>query len=290
MKRNTIYALVTVMIWSTMAAVVKKMLFNMPNLQVLAVSSGFSFLFLLLVNWKNGSLKKWRNFSLRDYGVMSGLGMLGLFLYSALYYCGIARLGAQVACILNYLWPMMLMLFSTLILKERLTVLKVLAMVCSFAGIVVLSAGNGGGEANTLLGMACCIVAAAGYGLFSVLNKKADLEQSMTMMVAWLTTTVCSAVLGLATETWVPLQAGQWLGMLWLGVVVQAVGYLLWAVALKGAKNTSMIANIAYLTPFLSLVVSAVLLKDPIESRAVAALVLIIGGILLQALFDRKRT
>ena len=289
MKRNTLYALVTVLIWATMAAIVKLMLSDMPNLQVLSVSSWFSFLFLLAVNLKNGNLKRLRQFSLRQYAAMSGLGFLGLFLYSALYYYGIGRLGAQAACILNYLWPMMLMLFSTLILKEPLTVLKAAAMVCSFAGIIVLSSGSDGGE-NSLVGTACCIIAAACYGLFSVLNKKAGMEQSMTMMVAWLTAAILSGALGLTTESWVVPALPQWLGLLWLGVVVQAVGYLLWAMALQGTGNTAAIANLAYLTPFLSLVISAVLLKETIEPRAVAALVLIIGGILLQTIFDRKHT
>lgn len=288
MKRNLLYACITVLIWATMAAIVKLMLSDVPNQQVLSVSSWFSFLFLLAVNLKNGSLKRLRQFSLRQYAAMSALGFLGLFLYSALYYYGIGQLGAQVACILNYLWPMMLMLFSTLILKERLTVLKAAAMVCSFAGIIVLSSGSGGGE-SSLAGTVCCIVAAACYGLFSVLNKKAGMDQGMTMMVAWLTTAILSGALGLATETWVMPTLPQWLGLLWLGAVVQAVGYLLWAMALQGTGNTAAIANLAYLTPFLSLVISAVLLKESVQPRALAALVLIIGGILLQTLFDKKR-
>ena len=95
-------------------------------------------------------------------------------------------------------------------------------------------------------------------------------------------------VLGLLTENWVPIQGIQWLGILWLGVVVDAVAYLLWALALKTAENTAKIANIAYLTPFLSLVVSAVFLKEKIQVRAFVALVFIIGGILLQNLYEYK--
>lgn len=290
MKKPYIFAAVTVCIWSTLAALAKALLADIPNLQTLAISGAFAFLFLLIVNCANGTIKTMTQFTAKDYAVMGGLGFVGLFLYSALYYYGLSQLSSQEACILNYLWPIMLVLFSCVFLKERLTLLKLAAMGCSFLGIVVLSAGGGTQGGGAWAGMLSCIVAAACYGLFSVLNKKADLDQNITMMVIWLTVAVCSLAAGLATEQWVPIRGVQWLGLLWLGVVVDAVAYLLWALALKHAENTAAVANVAYLTPFLSLVVSALFLKEPIQPRAIAALVLIIGGILLQSLFDKPRT
>lgn len=290
MKKNYIYALITVFIWSTTAAMVKKMLFDIPNLEALSVSSYLAFIFLLVVNAKNGMIREMKNYSIKDYGIMGGLGFVGLFLYSALYYYGLSQLSSQEAYILNYLWPIMLVVFSCLILKERMTVMKGLAMVCSFIGIIILSMGNGGiTTGNTALGMAGCIIAAACYGLFSVLNKKSDFNQNISMMIIWLVTAVSSMILGLMTETWIPIKGAQWLGMLWLGVVIDAVAYLLWALALKGTENTAKIANLAYLTPFLSLIVSAVFLKEKLQMRALVALIFIIGGILLQNFYERKK-
>ena len=60
MKKNYIYALLTVFIWSTMAAIAKLLLGDLPNLETLSVSSVFAFLFLLAINSRNGSLKKIR--------------------------------------------------------------------------------------------------------------------------------------------------------------------------------------------------------------------------------------
>lgn len=290
MKKNYIYAFTTVLIWSTMAATVKKILFDIPNLEALSISSYFAFIFLLFINIKTGTIKEMRQLSVKDYGVMSGLGFIGLFVYSALYYYGLAQLSSQEACILNYLWPIMLVVFSCIILKERMTLMKGLAMVCSFAGIVILSTGDiGAANGNTALGIVSCVIAAACYGLFSVLNKRADYNQNISMMVIWLVVAVCSMVLGLLTENWVPIRGIQWLGILWLGVVIDAVAYLLWALALKGTENTAKIANLAFLTPFLSLVVSAVFLKEKIQLRAIIALIFIIGGILLQNFYEHVR-
>ncbi len=290
MKKNYIYAIIAVLIWSTMAAMVKKVLYDIPNLEALSISSFFAFIFLLIINLKNGVLKEMKKYSVKDYGIMSGLGFVGLFLYSALYYYGLAKLTSQEACILNYLWPIMLVVFSCIILKEKLTLTKGIAMLCSFVGILILSLGNGSFSAeNTTFGIISCIIAAACYGLFSVLNKKADYNQNISMMIIWIVVAVCAMVSGLMTETWVPIKGTQWLGILWIGIATDAVAYLLWALALKGVNNTAKIANLAYLTPFLSLVVSAIFLKEKVQLRAFIALLFIIGGIFLQNIYESIR-
>lgn len=290
MKKNYIYAIVAVCIWSTLAATAKMLVSDFPSLETLAVSGALAFVFLLIMNCKNGAIKQMSAYRVKDYLVMAGLGFLGMFLYSALYYYGLTLLTSQEACILNYLWPIMLVLFSVIILKEKLTLAKGAAMLCSFVGIVILSAGGSASSAgNATLGMVACVIAAACYGLYSVLNKKVNYNQNITMMVIWFVVAVCSTILGLVTEEWVAVKGVQWLGFVWLGVMTSAVAYLLWALALNGVKDTAKIANLAFLTPFLSLIVSAVLLKEQIQLRAVLALLFIVGGILLQSFWDRVK-
>lgn len=291
MKKNYIYALTAILFWSTISALVKWLMFDIPNMETLSISTFFAFLCLLVMNTANGTIKILKNFSLREYMIMAGLGFIGLFLYSVLYYYGLSQLSSQEACIVNYIWPIMLVLFSCPILKEKLTVVKAAAMGCSFLGILILSTGSSGGAyGNEKLGILSCVTAAAFYGLFSVLNKKADLDQNVTMMVIWLTASVCSLLFGLLTETWIPIHGVQWAGLLWLGIAVDAIAYLLWALALKTAKDTASIANLAYLTPILSVIVSAIFLKEKIQPRAVAALALILGSILFQGFAERKKT
>ena len=285
MKKSYIYAGLTVLIWSTLATVVKLVLKDIPNFQALAISSAFAFVFLLILNIINGSIKEMKHYRIKDCLTMAGLGFLGLFMYSALYYYGIAELGSQEACILNYLWPMMIVIFACIILKERITVKKIFAMRMSCAGIVVLTLCSGGvSSGNRLFGIIACVTAAVCYGLFSVLNKKHSLNQNVTMMWIWFTTAVCSLVLSLIFENWQPIAGVQWLGIAWLGIVVNAVAYLLWAIALKGASDSAKIANLAYLVPFISIIISWLVLKEQITINAVFALVLIIGGILIQSI------
>jgi len=57
---------------------------------------------------------------------------------------------------------------------------------------------------------------------------------------------------------------------------------------LQGIENTAKIANLAYLIPFMSLVVSAILLNEQVQMRAIIALIFIVGGMLLQSFSDCK--
>ena len=109
------------------------------------------------------------------------------------------------------------------------------------------------------------------------------------MTVSWAVSAVLSAGIGLAVESWVPLSWGQILSFLWFGIIPNALAYLLWAMALKNSEESASLSNMAYAVPFLSLMVSAVLLKEKIQFSAVLALIFIVGGILMQSLLGKKK-
>ena len=287
-KKQIIYALLTVFIWATMAPAVKLMQDSVPTTEVLFLAGVFSVVFLLGRLIANGKVKEYRTFGARNYKVVFGLGFLGFFVYEFLYYFGIAQLTASTACILNYLWPIMLVLFSCLILKEPFTTRKVLAMVASFLGVVVLSAGgNDQYGAHPVLGIVGCIVAAVSYGLFSVLNKREDLDQDLCMPIYWGVTMVSGLIAGFVEGGWTMPDLKTWLILAWLGVMANAVGYLIWAIALNDSKNSARIANFAFLVPVLSMLLSALILREQIHWNGIAALVLILGGILYQS-YEKK--
>ncbi len=287
-KKQIVYAVLTVFLWATMAPAVKLMQDSVPTTEVLFLAGLFSVVFLLGRLIANGKVKEYRTFGAQNYKVVLGLGFLGFFVYEFLYYFGIAQLTASTACILNYLWPIMLVLFSCLILKEPFTTRKVLAMVASFLGVVVLSAGgNDQYGAHPVLGIVGCIVAAVSYGLFSVLNKREDLDQDLCMPIYWGVTMVSGLIAGFVEGGWTMPDLKTWLILAWLGVMANAVGYLIWAIALNDSKNSARIANFAFLVPVLSMLLSALILREQIHWNGIAALVLILGGILYQS-YEKK--
>jgi len=291
--RYYLFALVTVVLWSTSASSVKTLTEGLSSLCVLGYSSLFASVFLLLLLFLRGQAGCLRTYGIREYGTLAGLGFLGMFLYSALYYCGIDRLSSQEACILNYLWPMMIVVFSCLILKEPFTGRKAGAVALSFSGVLLVALwglfqGKGMFSGDGV-GMVACVLAAMCYGLFCVLNKKMNLDQASGMAVFWGVTCVCAFLLCLIKGQMAVPSLAQLGGMIWLGIAVHGVPYLLWAIALNGVGNTARIADLAYLTPVLSVVISAVALGESLSPVYLIALILILGGIMLQIPGGEKR-
>ena len=63
--------------------------------------------FLTVVNGVKGNLRKLKAYRVKDYLIVSGVGLLGTFLYNLFLVQGIDKLLASQAMIINYLWPMM---------------------------------------------------------------------------------------------------------------------------------------------------------------------------------------
>lgn len=278
------YALITIGLWASMASIIKALTASVPNLETLAVSSVWAFVFLLIINAASGRLALLRSLHWMDYLCMAGLGFVGLFLYSAFYYYGISVLTSQEACILNYLWPVLLVLFSCLLDREKMTLRKMAALLISFLGVLVLSVGGFSLSADRGKGIAACVTAAACYALYCVLNKKADYDQNITQMVIWAVVAVCSFSAAGFTGQLVSLQGASFAGMIYLGVLVDGAAYLLWALALSGSESTAGVANLAFLTPVISVFISAFALGESLSLRTLFALCLIMGGVLLQNL------
>ena len=78
------------------------------------------------------------------------------------------------------------------------------------------------------------------------------------------------------------------LGFAWNGIFTMALAGTAWMLALESGK-TAKISNLAYITPFLSLVWTRLILKEPISLLSLGGLGLIVLGILIQ-LKDRKNS
>jgi len=77
------------------------------------------------------------------------------------------------------------------------------------------------------------------------------------------------------------------IGLAYNGIFCLAVGTTCWALALENGK-TAKIANLAYITPFLSLIWTAIFLKDKIRPEMILGLIVIVLGILIQLKKDKK--
>lgn len=281
MKKAYWMAGFTVFAWGTMAPVSKLLLAGFRDMEVLGYGSGIGCLSLLAVILCKGEWRRLRAYSLRCILRLILLGTVGYFLYSLCYYHGLRLLPAQTACTLNYLWPIFSVLFSAVLLKEKLNKWVFASIALSFAGVAVMMVPSGEQAlSGELEGIASCILAALLYGAFNVRNKKEGKSQLINMFI-YLGTGAVWALLCCAPQGYTVPNTRQSIGLLWLGIVIDGLGFFLWAAALQ-CGSTAAIASLAYLTPVVSLLLSVGIFREPVHIASLIGLSMILCGFAFQ--------
>src|SRR6201990_3764483 len=100
------------------------------------------------------------------------VGVGGLFGYHALYFLALRFAPPAEAGLLNYLWPLLIVLFSALLPGERLAMHHIIGAVLGLAGTVLLFAGNASFSAGQVPGLIAAFVAAFVWAAYSVLSRR----------------------------------------------------------------------------------------------------------------------
>lgn len=288
MKKQYIFAAIAIFCWSTVATASKLLLGSMSSFQVLCVSALFAAVCLLIFNVVTKRIRVLRRYRPADYLKAVLICLPGTLLYYLFYYAGTSRMLASQAFIVNYLWPIMSVLFACILLKEKMTGVKLAAIFLSFAGVaLVIGEGIFAFNPDTLLGALFCVLGAVSYGAFTALNQKFGYDACISTMLAYFATALITGIFLLVQGTLPQLGLPQVLGLIWNGAATMGVANAAWILAL-GGKETAKISNIAYLTPFLSLIWTALILKERITVFSVVGLVVIVLGILIQLLHKEK--
>lgn len=288
MKREYVYAGTSVVCFGTVATVSKLLMNQLDAVYVLAFSFLAATLFLGIWNWKKGYLKDLRGVTIQTLIRMIVIGSLGVFFYNYFLLLGTNLLEAQTAFVINELWPALIIIFSCWILGEKMNLGKAAAVFFSFLGILVVttdgrltdfSFGDPKGILYALLAAIC-------YGLYCTLNKRETYDKNLSVMISYGAGTVIAFVVIILQGKMAVPTGTQTVGMLWNGIICNALPYLTWALALD-IGNTAVIANLAYLTPFVSLLFTHFVLGEKITVFSVLGLLLIVFGIVIQMLVHR---
>jgi drug/metabolite transporter (DMT)-like permease len=218
------------------------------------------------------------------------VGVGGLFGYHALYFLALRFAPPAEAGLLNYLWPLLIVLFSALLPGERLAPHHIIGAVLGLAGTILLFAGNSSGFApGQVPGLIAAFVAAFVWAAYSVMSRK--LKAVPTDAVAGfcaVTALLAAIVHGLAEVTIWPDTMVQWLAIVALGVGPVGAAFYAWDIGMKRG-DIRVLGAASYATPLLS---TAFLIlagfARPSANIAIAA-VLIAGGGLIAARDMLKR-
>lgn len=224
--------------------------------------------------------------ALRQPWKVWGIGVAGLFGYHFFYFLAI-RLAPQATVevnLLNYLWPLLIVVFSALLPGERLRWFHLAGALAGLSGTALIITGRVGGVTLSvdeapgyLSALACALL----WSSYSVLSRRIGAD-APTDAVAWfcLVTALLSALCHLAFETTVSPTATEWAAAVLLGLGPVGAAFFVWDHGVKKG-DIQLLGALAYAAPLMSTLLLVITGTGQGGAHVWGAAALIVGGALL---------
>ena len=267
-------ALVTILMWSSLALLTDRLSHLPPLLSVGLVLTACGLPGMIrLRSWKV-SAATW----------MTGVG--GIFGYHFLLFAAFGLAPAVEANMVQYLWPLCIVLFTPLFLPgNRLTPSHLIgaALGLSGAGLIV-TGGSFGLRMEYLPGYLCALGAAVTWACYSLQTKRLPPFPSSTVGGFCLVSGLLSLALHFLLDAPGPLPSGRdWLFILLLGFGPMGAAFYTWDAAMKRG-DPRMIGALSYLTPMLSTTLLVAVNGRDFTPLHGLAILLVTGGAVIGSL------
>ena len=222
--------------------------------------------------------------------VVSGafIGFNWILLFEAYQYTTVAT-----ATLCYYMAPVIVVLVSPFLFKERLTSLKAICVAVALAGMVFVSGipQSGFGGMSELKGILLGLGAATLYAIVVILNQyikdipayDKTIMQLGTAAIAILPYTLLTE--NFADISFTPVAV---LMLLFVGIVHTGIAYTLYFGSMSGLKAQT-IALFSYIDPVVAIILSAVILQENIGLWGVIGAVMVLGSTMVSELFGEKK-
>ena len=204
-------------------------------------------------------------------------GVGGLFGFHALYFASLARAPAATANLINYTWPLLIVLLSAALLGMRLTLRHGLGTALALAGCAILLSGGAAFPVGAALGYALAAASAVVWALYSVLSRRFPGVPPGAMAGFCAGTAVLAGGTHLMSEATVALDAPAWAAVLALGLGPVGAAFVLWDRGMKRG-DPRLLGTLAFATPVLSTLILAAAGLAPFTVTTVAAAALVAAG------------
>ena len=284
MKRAYIKYLLALLLFGSNGIVASYISLNSYEIVFTRTLIGSAFLIAVFFFSKE-KLQFWKNRKHLGFLVLSGFAMGASWM---LLYEAYSQIGVSVATLAYYFGPLIVLVFSPFIFRERMSLTKMLGFSAALTGMVFVNGTallQGGLSQGVLFG----ILSAFMYALMVIFNKKAEsiagLENSMLQLcasffiVALFTLTKQGGTISFASQNILPI--------LFLGVVNTGIGCYLYFSSIHQLR-AGTVAIFGYLEPLSALAFSALILHERLTLMQLLGAVLILGGAVFGEFFRGK--
>lgn len=246
---------------------------------------------VLLFLWLGVTHRELLKIRLRHLWYFVGTGVVSMAFFNWCYFTVIQISQASIAVVLLYTSPIFVMVLSAIFFREKITLRKVLALVMTFLGCVLVAGLIGGSYTLTpnvfLLGIGSGLF----YGLYSIFGSVALKQYDTRTVTAYTflfatlgTLPICSAGALVKSLSAHPV------GLLWcvgIALVSTLAPYLLYTWGLSHMSN-SRAAILATIEPLVGALIGILLYREPANFLKLLGMALIFGAVVLLNLGRKK--
>jgi drug/metabolite transporter (DMT)-like permease len=284
-NRATLAGLAAVLLWSTLA-LLTTVTAGIPPFQVLALAfavSGVAGLVFVLRPGGPGLA------ALRLPFAAAALTVVALFGNYALYFWALKRAPVVEANLINYLWPLLIVVFAAVLAKQRVRPLQWLGTALGLAAAVLLvTRGEAMAfDARHAAGYAAAFGAALVWALYSVVNQRHAGVPATAIAGNYVVVALLAAAVHVGVEDWVAPTTGQWAAMVAMGLGPSGLGFALWDRASKHG-DLAVLGTLSYAAPVLSTTWLLLAARTAPQAVHVVAVALLLLGAWLSVRGARK--
>lgn len=285
-RKATLLALIAVLFWSTIGSAFKLTLQHIDFLNIVLYASLVSTVVFLILLIAQGKLSNLRNITKKDLLHSALLGMLNPFLFYLTVLKAYDILLAQEAVVLNYVWPITLTLLSIPLLKQKIGWISIISILISFMGVIIIALKGdlSGFHITNLPGVALALICTIFWALFFIFNMKDAREEVSKMFLNFLFGFLYTLIaILLFHEIRIPSPEAM-AGVIYIDLFEMGITFIIWLRALTLSTTTAKVANLIFISPFLSLIWVSLAVGEQIMGYTIVGLIFIVAGIILQRL------
>ena len=281
---------VAIFFWSTVASAFKLSLEHLEPIQLVLYSTLFSIFVLFIIVIYQGKIKLIKTFSSVDLIKCAFLGLLNPCLYYIILFKGYDALPAQEAMVINFSWPVMMVILSIPILKQTIDIKSFLSIILCYIGVITIATGGKffSLSFNSPEGIFFMLLSTVIWSVFWLFNTKNKNDSLVSIFLIFLFSSPFILLAMYLTNSFVAPSIEGLMGSMYIGFFEMGISVVLWQSALKISTTVSRVASLVFITPFLSLVVLSIVLGEKILVSTFFGLILICTGLILQKYFSNK--
>jgi len=260
---------------------------------MLLLASFFSMIVLLLILIIEKKISILFQSKTKDLLRSALVSLLNPFLFYIVLFTAYDLLLTQEAMVINFSWPVTLTIFSVFLLKQKISIKSIVAILISFFGIIVIATEGHLSEFqfSNPTGVGLALGSTVIWSLFWIFNMKDQRDDIIKLFLnfafGFFYILVYLLILKPA-DTLINVHINAYLGSIYIGIFEMGLAFVLWLKGLQLSITTAKVSNLIFLAPFISLLIINLTVGEQILWTTLTGLIFIVLGIVLQKWGDRN--